>query len=87
LPIKLRSADGSHHGRERDRRHRDRHRPRARPLNSYIRNLRISGERLIWFDATVEIPSMSHHEETAWSIVCAVAVAAGLVMALAITFA
>jgi hypothetical protein len=43
---------------------------------------------LIWLDATVEIPRMSHHEETAaWSIVCAVAVAAGLVMALAITFA
>jgi hypothetical protein len=30
---------------------------------------------------------MTHREETAWSIVSAVAVAAGLVMALAITFA
>jgi hypothetical protein len=52
-----------------------------------MRNLRISGDRLISLDATVEIPSMSHNKETAWSIVCAVAVAAGLVMALAITFA
>jgi hypothetical protein len=34
-------------------RHHDwhRHQPRARPLNSYIRNLRISGDRLISLDA------------------------------------
>ena len=30
---------------------------------------------------------MSHHEETAWSIVCAVAVAAGLLIALAVVYA
>jgi hypothetical protein len=38
---------------------------------------------LIWLDATVEIPSTKKPP----GIVCAVAVAAGLVMALAITFA
>jgi hypothetical protein len=30
---------------------------------------------------------MSRHEDTAWSIVCAVAVAAGLLIALAVVYA
>jgi hypothetical protein len=47
---------------------------------------RMSSGRLISFAATIEIPNMSHNEETAWRIVGVVAVAAGLVLALAITF-
>ena len=62
------------------------HQPRARPLNSYMRNLRISSERLISLDACRRDSEHVRHEETAWSIVSAVAVAAGLLMALAIAF-
>ena len=48
---------------------------------------RMSSDRLISFAATVEIPNMSRREEQAWRIVGVVAGAAGLVQALAITFA
>jgi hypothetical protein len=48
---------------------------------------RMSSDRLISFAATVENPSMSRNEETAWSVVSAVAVAAGLVVALVIACA
>jgi hypothetical protein len=47
----------------------------------------MSSERYQSFAAAVEIPNMSHNEETAWRIVGVVAVVAGLVIALAITFA
>jgi hypothetical protein len=59
----------------------------ARPLKSYVLDSRMSSDRLVAFAATVEIiPNMSRREEQAWRIASVVAVAAGLVLALAITF-
>ena len=48
---------------------------------------RMSSDRLISFAATVEIPNMSRREEQVWRIVGVAAIAAGIMVALALSIA
>jgi transcription elongation GreA/GreB family factor len=48
---------------------------------------RMSSDRLISFAATVEIPNMSRREEQVWRIVGVAAIAAGIMVAYALSIA